>query len=153
MPQRSGRAAAELPKHASLRYRFRIQLGSLHLGSNRRSARWDLNIWLKMPMLRPRLQTPTMLDTTPAQPAAPQHRPSPIRRARSLGNYLPVVSLPPSKARPTTCVAIPGSARPTAQMEFTTAWYLVPAASVLLIPNAELHLSRPQLLQIRLRGG
>src|SRR5205809_1063956 len=60
---------------------------------------------------RPYLRTPTTPDTMPAQPAAPHLRPV-MRWARSLRHYLRTASLPPSKARPTTCVAIPGSARP-----------------------------------------
>ena len=89
-------------------------------------------------MLRPRQPTLTTLDTTPAQPRVNLPRPrqpwlrqqATIPWDRWLELSRPVALLPPSKARPTTCVAIPGSARPTAQTAFTIAWCLVPAASL-----------------------
>jgi Ribonuclease HepT-like len=85
--------------------------------------------------LRPLRRTLTTLAILPAQARAtpavlqirklplPPLRPSfvAIRSARSLPLCLRAASLPPSKARPTTCVAIPGSALPTAQAAFTTA--------------------------------
>ena len=93
---------------------------------------------LPMLMLRPRQPTLTTLDTTPAQPRVnlPRPRqpwlrqPATIPLGNLLGLFRPVALHPPSKGRPTTCVAIPGSARPTAQTAFTIAWYLVPAASL-----------------------
>ena len=94
---------------------------------------------LPMLMLRPRQPTLTTLDTTPAQPRVNLPRPQQpwLRHQATIpwGRWLelsrPVALHPPSKARPTTCVAIPGSARPTAQTAFTIAWCLVPAASSL----------------------
>src|SRR5439155_1849301 len=80
-----------------------------------------------MQMLRPHRPTPTTPDTTPAQPlAAAQHLRPPMPWARSSGNYLRVASLPQFRARPTTCVATPGLARPTARTAPTTAWSPVP---------------------------
>src|SRR5436309_12472239 len=76
--------------------------------------------------LRLYLRTPTTPDTMPAQPAAARHLRPPTRSARLSRRYPQAASLPLSKARPTTCVAIAGSARPLAQTEFTIAWYLVP---------------------------
>ena len=88
-------------------------------------------------MLRPRQPTLTTLDTTPARPRVNLPRPRQPRLRhqatipwdRWLARSRLVALLPPSKARPTICVAIPGSARPTAQTAFTIAWCLVPAAS------------------------
>src|SRR5438874_6175949 len=78
-----------------------------------------------MPMLRPRQPTPT----TPAQSRATRRQLRLRRRQQPpipwdslLERSRPVALLPPSKARPTICVGIPGSARPTAQTAFTTAW-------------------------------
>ena len=76
-------------------------------------------------MLRPR--QPTL--TTPAQPRVAARRLRPLTPwDRWLRLSRPVASHPPSRAQPTTCVAIPGLARPTAQTAFTIAWCLVPAA-------------------------
>src|SRR4029077_9208391 len=74
------------------------------------------------PMLRPRQPTPT----TPTQPRVTQPQQPPIPWASLLELSRPVASHPPFKARPTTCVAIPGSARPTAQTAFTIASCLLP---------------------------
>src|SRR5882724_6948103 len=84
-----------------------------------------------LPTPRPHLQTATTPDTMQAQPIAARQQRLLIRWARWLRRFLRVASLPPSKARPTTCVGTPGSALPTAQTAFTIAWYLVPAASPL----------------------
>ena len=61
-----------------------------------------------------------------AQPPAARHLRPPMPWARSLPNCLRAASRPPSKARPTACVGIPGSARPTAQTESITESYLLP---------------------------
>src|SRR5437867_3036339 len=74
------------------------------------------------PMPRPRQPTLTTPDTTPAQlqprrinlprPRQPWLRlQATIRWDKWLRRFRPVALHPPSKARPTTCVAIPGSAR------------------------------------------
>src|SRR6266567_766813 len=86
-----------------------------------------------MPMLRPRQPTPTTPDTTPAQPQPRRVNPPRPRQPwlrnqatipwdRWLRRSRPVALHPPSRARPTTCVAIPGSAPRTAQTAFTTGW-------------------------------
>jgi len=51
--------------------------------------------------------------------------PRQIRVAQRLRRSPPVALHLPFRARPTTCVVIPGSARPMALTEFTTGWYLV----------------------------
>src|SRR6266487_327725 len=86
------------------------------------------------PTLPRLLRTLTMPATVPAQLAARQRRPL-IRWARSLRAYLRAASLPLSRARPTTCVAIAGSVRPTAQTASTTAWYLLPEAASYLFSS------------------
>ena len=86
-----------------------------------------------------RQPTLTTLDTTPAQPRVNLPRPrqpwlrhqAAIPWDRWLRRSRQVALHPPSKGRPTTCVATPGSVRPTAQTAFTIAWCLVPAASSL----------------------
>src|SRR5262245_43290394 len=52
------------------------------------------------------------------------------RWARSLQCYLRAASLPRCKARPTTCVGIPGSAALMAQTAFITRWCPVPGRAV-----------------------
>src|SRR6266404_5684174 len=69
------------------------------------------------PTLRPR--QPTL--TTPVLPRVTQLQQPPIPWGSLLERFRPVALHPPSKARPTTCVAIPGSAPPTAQTAFTIA--------------------------------
>src|SRR4029077_19372001 len=82
-----------------------------------------------MPMLRPRQLTPT----TPAQPRVTQPQQPPIPWDSLLEFSRPVALHPPSKARPTTYVATPGSAQPMAQTVFITVWCLVPEASSSLL--------------------
>src|SRR5450759_207270 len=74
-----------------------------------------------MPTPRPHRQTPTTLArprVTPPRPRIPWDRLLELSR--------PVALHPTSRARPTTCVGIPGLARPTALTEFTIAWCLLP---------------------------
>src|SRR5947208_7675530 len=86
-----------------------------------------------MPMLRPRQPTLTTPDTTPAQPQLRRVNPPRPRQPwlrhqeaipwdRWLRRSRPVALHPPFKARPTTCVGIPGSARRMVQTGSTTGW-------------------------------
>jgi len=55
--------------------------------------------------------------------------PRQIRVAQRSRSYPRAALLLPFRARPTTCVVIPGSAGPMALTEFTTGWCLVPEDS------------------------